>query len=90
MAERGDWVAWVPFASEYAYGVRIAPRAHFGSLPALDAAARDDLAADQAHAPGRAKSANAIRHQASRSARAASSGTTGFDNVPLPSSPDAT
>jgi UDPglucose--hexose-1-phosphate uridylyltransferase len=45
VAESGDWVAWVPFASGYAYGVRIAPRAHVGSLPALDAAARDDLAA---------------------------------------------
>jgi UDPglucose--hexose-1-phosphate uridylyltransferase len=45
VAEVGDWVAWVPYASGYAYGVRIAPRAHFGSLPALDAAARDDLAA---------------------------------------------
>jgi UDPglucose--hexose-1-phosphate uridylyltransferase len=45
VAEAGDWVAWVPFASGYAYGVRIAPRTHVGSLPALDAAARDDLAA---------------------------------------------
>ena len=44
VAERGDWVAWVPFASGYAYGVRIAPRAHVGALPALDATARDDLA----------------------------------------------
>ncbi len=45
VAEVGDWVAWVPFASGYAYGVRIAPLTHIGSLPALDAAARDDLAA---------------------------------------------
>jgi UDPglucose--hexose-1-phosphate uridylyltransferase len=45
VAEVGDWVAWVPYASGYAYGIRIAPRAHFGSLPALDSAARDDLAA---------------------------------------------
>jgi UDPglucose--hexose-1-phosphate uridylyltransferase len=44
VAEVGDWVAWVPFASGYAYGLRIAPRAHVGSLPALDSAARDDLA----------------------------------------------
>ena len=44
VAEAGDWVAWVPFASGYAYGVRIAPRAHIGSLPALDSVARDDLA----------------------------------------------
>jgi UDPglucose--hexose-1-phosphate uridylyltransferase len=42
---RGDWVAWVPYASGYAYGLRVAPRAHHGSLPALDATARDDLAA---------------------------------------------
>jgi len=45
VAESGDWVAWVPFASGYAYGLRIAPRTHAGSLPALDAASRDDLAA---------------------------------------------
>ena len=45
VAQHGDWVAWVPFASGYAYGMRIAPRAHVGSLPALDDAARDDLAA---------------------------------------------
>ena len=31
--EHGDWVAWVPFASGYAYGMRLAPRAHVGSLP---------------------------------------------------------
>jgi len=45
VAERGDWVAWVPFASGYAYGLRIAPRAHAGSLTDLDHASRDDLAA---------------------------------------------
>jgi UDPglucose--hexose-1-phosphate uridylyltransferase len=44
VAEWGDWVAWVPFASGYAYGVRIAPRAHHGALADLDSAARDDLA----------------------------------------------
>jgi len=44
VAESGDWTAWVPFASGYAYGVRIAPRTHVGSLPDLDSAARDDLA----------------------------------------------
>ena len=44
VAEQGDWVAWVPFASGYAYGMRFAPRAHIGSLPALDDRARDDLA----------------------------------------------
>jgi UDPglucose--hexose-1-phosphate uridylyltransferase len=42
---RGDWVAWVPFASSFAYGLRIAPRTHHGSLPELDDGARDDLAA---------------------------------------------
>jgi UDPglucose--hexose-1-phosphate uridylyltransferase len=40
VATAGDWTAWVPYASEYAYGVRIAPRAHVGSLPHLDAGAR--------------------------------------------------
>ena len=45
-----------------------------------------DLPADQVDARRRSKA----RHHASRNARAASSGTTGFDSVPLPSSPDAT
>jgi UDPglucose--hexose-1-phosphate uridylyltransferase len=45
VAQHGDWVAWVPYASGYAYGLRIAPRTHVGSLPALDGTARDDLAA---------------------------------------------
>ncbi len=40
----GDWVAWVPFASGYSYGMRIASRAHHGSLADLDDAGRDDLA----------------------------------------------
>jgi UDPglucose--hexose-1-phosphate uridylyltransferase len=40
----GDWVAWVPFAAGYAYGLRFAPRTHIGSLPALDDDARDQLA----------------------------------------------
>jgi UDPglucose--hexose-1-phosphate uridylyltransferase len=44
VAEHGDWVAWVPFASGYAYGLRIAPRTHHPSLPSLDDRARDDLA----------------------------------------------
>jgi UDPglucose--hexose-1-phosphate uridylyltransferase len=43
VAQHGDWVAWVPFASGYAYGMRFAPRAHVGSIPALDDRARDDL-----------------------------------------------
>ena len=53
VAERGDWVAWVPFASGYAYGMRIAPRAHVGSIPDLDDRARDDLAALLIDALGR-------------------------------------
>jgi UDPglucose--hexose-1-phosphate uridylyltransferase len=44
VAQYGDWVAWVPFASGYAYGLRIAPREHLASLPALDDQQRDDLA----------------------------------------------
>jgi UDPglucose--hexose-1-phosphate uridylyltransferase len=44
VAEAGDWVAWVPYASEYAFGMRLAPRTHVGSIPALDDRSRDDLA----------------------------------------------
>ncbi len=44
VTEAGDWVAWVPYASRYAYGMRLAPRTHTGSLPALDRGSRDDLA----------------------------------------------
>jgi UDPglucose--hexose-1-phosphate uridylyltransferase len=44
VAEQGDWVAWVPFASRDVYGLRLAPRTHIGSLPALDDKHRDDLA----------------------------------------------
>jgi UDPglucose--hexose-1-phosphate uridylyltransferase len=43
VAQSGDWVAWVPFASAYAYGMRFAPRTHVGSLPELSDALRDDL-----------------------------------------------
>jgi UDPglucose--hexose-1-phosphate uridylyltransferase len=50
---RGDWVAWVPYASGYAYGLRIAAGAHRGSLADLDDAARDDLAALLVDALGR-------------------------------------
>jgi UDPglucose--hexose-1-phosphate uridylyltransferase len=53
VCEAGDWVAWVPFASEYAYGLRIAPRTHVGGLAALDDTARDDLARVLADALGR-------------------------------------
>jgi UDPglucose--hexose-1-phosphate uridylyltransferase len=44
VAQHGDWVAWVPFASGYAYGLRFAPRGHVGSFPALDDTSRNDLA----------------------------------------------
>jgi len=45
VAQAGDWVACVPFASTHAYGMRFAPRTHVGSLPELDDALRDDLGA---------------------------------------------
>jgi UDPglucose--hexose-1-phosphate uridylyltransferase len=44
VTEAGDWVAWVPFASEYSYGMRLAPRTHVGSIPACSDDLRDDLA----------------------------------------------
>jgi UDPglucose--hexose-1-phosphate uridylyltransferase len=53
VAEAGDWVAWVPFASAYAYGMRLAPRTHVGSLPALNDTGRDDLGALLRDALGR-------------------------------------
>ncbi len=42
---RGDWTAWVPYASGYSYGMRIASRRHQPSLAALDGTARNELAA---------------------------------------------
>jgi UDPglucose--hexose-1-phosphate uridylyltransferase len=45
VTSHGDWFAWVPYASGYSYGMRIASRTHHASLAALDGAARDDLAA---------------------------------------------
>jgi UDPglucose--hexose-1-phosphate uridylyltransferase len=45
VAEAGDWIAYVPFASPYSYGMRFAPRTHTASLPALSSSQRDDLAA---------------------------------------------
>jgi UDPglucose--hexose-1-phosphate uridylyltransferase len=53
VATAGDWVAWVPHASAYSYGLRIAPRTHVGSMPALDGAQRDDLARVLVDALGR-------------------------------------
>jgi UDPglucose--hexose-1-phosphate uridylyltransferase len=41
----GEWAAWTPFASAYAYGLRLAPRTHVGRLADLDAAGRRALAA---------------------------------------------
>lgn len=45
VAEHRGWRAWVPFASVYPYGVRIAPLQAQPDLPALDADERDGLAA---------------------------------------------
>ncbi|HUI49699.1 MAG TPA: galactose-1-phosphate uridylyltransferase [Acidimicrobiia bacterium] len=45
VARHGDWTAWVPYASGYAYGLRIAPGTHLGSIDDLDDSSRDDLAA---------------------------------------------
>jgi UDPglucose--hexose-1-phosphate uridylyltransferase len=53
VARAGEWVAWVPRASSYSYGLRIAPRRHVGSLPALDDALRTDLGAVLGDALGR-------------------------------------
>jgi len=41
----GAWTAWVPYASGYPYGVRIAPGNHVGSLFDLSDSERNDLAA---------------------------------------------
>jgi UDPglucose--hexose-1-phosphate uridylyltransferase len=40
----GDWVAYVPYASGYPYGVRAAPRTPIGRLDELDERGRDGLA----------------------------------------------
>ncbi len=40
----GEWVAWVPYASGYPFGLRIAPRSHVGRIADLDAAQRDGFA----------------------------------------------
>jgi UDPglucose--hexose-1-phosphate uridylyltransferase len=39
----GEWMAWVPYASTYSYGLRIAPRSHRASIPSLDDRDRDAL-----------------------------------------------
>jgi UDPglucose--hexose-1-phosphate uridylyltransferase len=41
----GDWVGYVPFASAYPYGMRLAPRTAVGRLDRLDGAGRLGLAA---------------------------------------------
>ena len=51
--ESGDWRTWVPFASEYPYGLLISPRRHVPGLPDLDATERDGLAAALIDAVGR-------------------------------------
>jgi len=45
VSDDGEWVAWVPYASAYSYGIRLAPRTHLGGLPDLDARRRRALAA---------------------------------------------
>ena len=46
LVHEGDsWLAWVPFASGWPYGLLLAPRAHVDGLPELDDAGRDGLAA---------------------------------------------
>jgi UDPglucose--hexose-1-phosphate uridylyltransferase len=40
----GGWLAWVPFASGYPFGLLLAPRAHVADLFGLDDDARDGLA----------------------------------------------
>jgi UDPglucose--hexose-1-phosphate uridylyltransferase len=42
--ESDSWIAYVPFASSWSYGVRVVAREHVASLPALDGARRDGLA----------------------------------------------
>lgn len=53
VATAGEWVAWVPHASGYPYGVRIAPRARHERLDGLDGVARDGLAEVLADVLGR-------------------------------------
>lgn len=40
----GRWLAWVPYASGYPYGLLVAPREHRAGLPELGGAERDGLA----------------------------------------------
>jgi UDPglucose--hexose-1-phosphate uridylyltransferase len=43
--EGGGWRGWVPFASGWPYGLLVAPVDHVATLPELDDAGRDGLAA---------------------------------------------
>jgi UDPglucose--hexose-1-phosphate uridylyltransferase len=53
VADHGEWIAYVPYASAYPYGMRFAPRHHEGSLAVLSSASRDSLAALLVDALGR-------------------------------------
>lgn len=53
VARYGDWVAYVPYASGYPYGMRIAPVPHHGSLADLDDASRNALSTLLVDALGR-------------------------------------
>ncbi len=44
VVDRDGWVAWVPFASANAYGMRVAPREHIGRISELDRDGRRALA----------------------------------------------
>jgi UDPglucose--hexose-1-phosphate uridylyltransferase len=48
-----EWLAWVPFASGYPYGLLVAPRTHVETLPDLDDRSRDSLAAALVDVVGR-------------------------------------
>src|SRR5690606_32035994 len=53
VADVGGWVAWVPYASPYPYGLRVAPRERVDRLDHLDGDGRDGLAAVLADVLGR-------------------------------------
>lgn len=45
VGQAGEWVAYVPFASAWPYGVLVAPAAHVAHLAQLDGPGRDGLSA---------------------------------------------
>ncbi len=51
--DTGDWLAWVPYASGWPYGLLLAPRDHTAGLPELTSVARDSLATVLADVLGR-------------------------------------